>query len=151
VFDAPVSDVKKKARRGAAPAEEGAETPKRRGGGRKKKSEEEKVQEAQELATEKLQEAEGLVHVLEQVHVTLTRKRFAGRVDDAQLDAILAAQKFNAEERNGIARPLAEILAREGVELPPEARLALAGLAAMIPRMMVLQSWDAQLSPKGET
>lgn len=138
VFDGPVRDVtKKRSQRAVDPGEttdaevvDATEAPK---GRRKRKGKAEKVEVDPEA---KLNEARGLVKTAELFHMMVTRKRLAvaGYVG-AELESAVAEHAFSDQEVDSLAEPLAEGLAKEGVELPWEVRALLAGVVVMLPRM----------------
>lgn len=140
VFDGPVADVRRE--RPEAPSPEvvdGTEAPPpRRRKGRKGKA------AAPELPPEQVagmarQQAEGLVRTGEAFMLIFLRRQLVqAGAEPGELGTYLEAHKFQPEEVQMLVDPLAELLAQEGVELPPEVRLGIAAVAVTLPRMMLV-------------
>lgn len=153
VFDGPANDPKRARSSRNAPkdgdAQGDAEQKPKRGRGRPKKVQQEATPEqAQAFADAKFLEAKGLVQTFDAMHQMGARSKFQGRLPEPTIDEVCKRIAFNPSEVDAMARPLAEGMAAEGVELPWWARLGLVLVPVMAQRLMMLSAIESELEAR---
>jgi hypothetical protein len=149
VFDGDVADTAKAKARPAQGKTSAAPTPGKGKPGRKRKTEPTE-EEAQAQRAKALMSAAGLVKMFEQVQIIQAKKRLGDKLSAEQMDRLVEKLAYTPEETEMIAEPLAELLAEQGVDLPPELRLAGALLMTAIPKAGLVNDLERKLTPAAE-